>query len=72
MTKLVTLTSQGRVTLPKELRASLGLKSGAKLMFSQLADGTVIMRVKHQKLSDLAGILTRQNQPSVAIADMKR
>src|SRR5450830_403538 len=72
MTKLVTLTSQGRVTLPKELRASLGLEPGAKLTFSQLADGTVIMRVKHQKLSHLAGILTGQNQPSVTVADMKR
>jgi len=72
MTKLVTLTSKGRVTLPKELRASLGLEPGAKLTLSQLADGTVIMRVKHQKLSDLAGILTGQNQPSVTIADMKR
>jgi len=72
MTKLVTLTSKGRVTLPKELRTSLGLEPGAKLTFSQLADGTVIMRVKHQKLPDLAGILTLHNQPSVAIADMKR
>ena len=72
MTKLVTLTSRGRVTLPKELRASLGLEPGAKLTFSQLADGTVLMRVKHQRLSDLAGILSRQNQPSIAIADMKR
>ena len=72
MTKLVTLTSQGRVTLPKELRARLGLEPGAKMTFSQLADGTVIMSVKHQKLSDLAGILTGQNQPSVTIADMKR
>ena len=72
MTKLVTLTSKGRVTLPKELRASLGVKPGDKLTLSQLSDGTVVIRVKRQKLSELAGILTGQNQPSVTIADMKR
>jgi antitoxin PrlF len=55
MTREVTLISKGRVTLPKELRASLGLEPGTKLTFSQLADSTVVMRVKHQKLSDLAG-----------------
>lgn len=72
MTKLVTLTSKGRVTLPKELRASLGVKPGDKLTLSQLSDGTLVIRVKRQKLSELAGILTGQNQPSVTIADMKR
>jgi antitoxin PrlF len=72
MTTEVTLTSKGQITLPKELRTSLGLNPGAKLAFSQLADGTVVMRVKHRKLSDLAGILTRPGQPSVSIEEMSR
>jgi AbrB family looped-hinge helix DNA binding protein len=66
------LTSKGQITLPKELRNSLGLTPGAKLAFSQLSDGTVVMRVKHRKLADLAGLLTRPGQPSVPVEDMSR
>ncbi|MBB3182288.1 AbrB/MazE/SpoVT family DNA-binding domain-containing protein [Variovorax sp. Sphag1AA] len=67
-----TLTSRGRITLPKALRKSLGLTTGAKLSFSQLSDGTVVMRVKRRKLADLAGILTRPGQPKVSVEDLRR
>lgn len=74
MTTEVTLTSKGQITLPKELRTSLGLEAGAKLAFTQLSDGTgtVVMRVKHRKLSELAGLLTRPGQPSVPLEDLSR
>ncbi|MBQ1765908.1 MAG: AbrB/MazE/SpoVT family DNA-binding domain-containing protein [Aquincola sp.] len=72
MTSEATLTSKGQVTLPKELRVSLGLEAGAKLSFSQLSDGTVVMRVKHRKLSESAGMLTRPGQPSVPLKDLRR
>jgi AbrB family looped-hinge helix DNA binding protein len=72
MTTEVTLTSKGQITLPKELRNRLGLEPGARLAFSQLSDGTVVMRVKHRKLSDLAGILTAPGQPTVTIEQMSR
>ncbi|WP_179106822.1 AbrB/MazE/SpoVT family DNA-binding domain-containing protein [Variovorax sp. KK3] len=67
-----TLMSRGRITLPKALRTSLGLTPGTKLAFSQLSDGTVVMRVKRRKLADLAGILTRSDQPKFSVEDLSR
>jgi AbrB family looped-hinge helix DNA binding protein len=71
MTTLVTLTSRGRITLPKKLRAELGLKPGTRLAFSQLSDGSVIMRVKNRTLSSLGGILAKEGYPAVSVDEMK-
>lgn len=65
-----TLTSKGQVTVPREIRERLGLASGDKLAFTLLSDGTVIMRAKTRRLLDLAGSLTRSNQPHVTIEQM--
>lgn len=65
-----TLTSKGQVTVPREIRDRLGLMSGDKLAFTLLSDGTVIVRAKTRRLLDLAGTLTRPNQPHVTIEQM--
>ena len=65
-----TLTSKGQVTVPREIRERLGLKSGDKMAFTMLSDGTVVMRPKTRRLADLAGSLTRTGQPKVAIEAM--
>lgn len=70
MADATTLTSKGQVTVPREVRERLGLKAGDKLTFTLLSDGTVIMRAKTRRLADLAGMLTRADQPTVAIEDM--
>jgi AbrB family looped-hinge helix DNA binding protein len=72
MTFHVTLGRRGQFTLPKALREALGVTPGSRLALSQLSDGTVVLRVKHRKLVDLAGILTRAGQPSVSIEQMGR
>jgi antitoxin PrlF len=59
MAKPTTLTSNGRVTVPREIRDRLGLKAGDKLTFALLSDGTMVMRAKTKRLSDLAAMLTR-------------
>lgn len=66
-----TLTAKGQTTIPKEIRERLGLEPGDKLTFTALSDGTVVMRAKTRKLLDLAGSLTRPDQPSVSINEMK-
>lgn len=71
MTITVTMTSRGRITLPKELRDQLGLVPGSRLAFSLLSDGSVVLRVKNRRLASLGGILTRPDQPSVSIDQMK-
>ena len=70
MADATTLTSKGQVTVPREIRDRLGLKSGDKMTFTMLSDGAVIMRPKTRRLADLAGSLTRPGQPGVAIEDM--
>ena len=66
-----TLTAKGQTTIPKEIRERLGLEPGDKLTFTALSDGTVVMRAKTRRLLDLAGSLTRPDQPSVSIDEMK-
>jgi antitoxin PrlF len=65
-----TMTTKGQVTVPREIRDRLGLKSGDKMAFTMLSDGTVVMRPKTRRLADLAGSLTRPGQPKVAVEDM--
>jgi antitoxin PrlF len=70
MSDATTLTSKGQVTVPRDIRDRLGLKSGDKMAFTMLSDGTVIMRPKTRRLAELAGSLTRPGQPKVAVEDM--
>ena len=65
-----TMTTKGQVTVPREIRDQLGLKSGHKMAFTMLSDGTIVMRPKTRRLADLAGSLTRTGQPKVAVEDM--
>jgi len=44
-----TLTSNGQTTVPKEIRDSLQMKEGDRIMFTLLPDGTVLMRVKSKR-----------------------
>ena len=70
MADATTMTTKGQVTVPREIRDRLGLKSGDKMAFTMLSDGTVVMRPKTRRLADLAGSLTRPGQPTVAVKDM--
>ena len=70
MAGATTITTKGQVTVPREIRDRLGLKSGDKMAFTMLSDGTVVMRPKTRRLLDLAGSLTRPGQPKVAVQDM--
>ena len=51
------VTSKGQVTIPKEVRERLGLKSGDRVLFSIEGGEAMIRKVKHEKLSE---ILERQ------------
>lgn len=68
----VVMGPRGQVTIPKEMRRVLGLRAGSKITFTQLSDGTILMRAKRFKLSEIAGILTTPSQPSISIEEMRR
>ena len=72
MTTVATLTSKGQTTIPKEIRDSLGMKSGDRITFTLMPDGTVIMRVKRKSIMQLAGVLHKKGRKPVSVAQMSR
>ena len=65
-----TLTSKGQITIPKEIRDSLGLKPKDRLSFTQMPNGTVIMRVKNKSILDLADLI-KYKGPNIPIEKMR-
>ncbi len=49
-----TLTSKGQATIPLEVRMAARLKTGDRIHFTVLADGTIILRVKNRSIRDIA------------------
>ncbi len=48
-----TVTSKGQVTIPKEIRETLGVNEGDKLIFLVEGDKVVLRKVGSEKLSDI-------------------
>jgi AbrB family looped-hinge helix DNA binding protein len=67
-----TLTSKGQTTIPKGIRDKLGIKSGDRMTFTLMPDGTVLLRVKNRSVLELAGVLRRKGQKPVPIAQLSR
>lgn len=65
-----TMTSKGQITIPREVRESLGLKSGTRVEFALTADGEWRLRpVRTHGLSGLAGLL-HYDGPALTIEQM--
>lgn len=67
-----TITSKGQVTIPADIRKAMGLNVGERVVFTQLDDGTTIMRAKTRSILELKGALkaTKGSQRKVSIQDM--
>jgi AbrB family looped-hinge helix DNA binding protein len=67
-----TVTSKGQITIPADIRRALGLKTGERVVFTQLDDGTTVFRAKRRSIMEIRGILKpaqRKRRP-VSIKDM--
>ncbi len=52
------VTSKGQVTIPVEIRRTMGIKEGDGLLFeSPLADGVRLRVIRRRRLTELAGAL---------------
>lgn len=71
MTDATTLTAKGQVTVPSAIRQKMGLKPGDRITFALLSDGTLVVRPKSRKITDLAGILYKPERKAVPLEDMK-
>lgn len=67
-----TLTSKGQTTIPKDIRDSLGMKSGDRMTFTLMPDGTVLMRVKNKRVMSLAGSLRRKGRKPLPVHQLSR
>ena len=65
-----TVTSKGQTTIPKDVRTAARLKSGDRIHFTVLEDGTIIVRVKNRSIRDIA--IKVPGSKRVSIARMKR
>jgi antitoxin PrlF len=70
MSEPTTMSSKGQVTIPRGVRERLGLQAGDKIAWTILSNGTVVVRPKTRRLSDLVGVLNRPDLPSVSVDEM--
>jgi AbrB family looped-hinge helix DNA binding protein len=52
-----TLTSKGRITLPREIRDAPGVSPGDKLAFRRTVDGQIVVEARNVDFRSLAGML---------------
>ncbi|MGM0914276.1 MAG: AbrB/MazE/SpoVT family DNA-binding domain-containing protein [Pseudomonadota bacterium] len=64
-----TVTSKGQVTIPAEVRSSLGLSPGDRLEFVPLGEGKYAIMASTHTVSDLKGMIKKPSSP-VSIEDM--
>ena len=66
-----TITSKGQVTIPADIRKALDLAAGERVVFTQLEDGTTVMRVKRRSIQEIKGLLKKEKvNPKVSIDEM--
>lgn len=58
-----TISSKGQVTLPREVRTSLGVSAGDRLDFVRLEDGTYAIVPASHSIRALKGLLPRRETP---------
>lgn len=66
---VATITSKGQVTIPKGVRAMLGIKAGDRIDFVMRGDGTVVVRPCVTDLDDVHGMLVTSKKVSIEEMD---
>ena len=64
-----TLTPKGQLTLPKEVRAALGVGPGDRVEFVRMEDGNYAVMPATQSVKMLKGLIPKPRKP-VTLADM--
>jgi antitoxin PrlF len=64
------ITSKGQVTIPKEVRDALHLKSGDRIAFDLRPDGSAVVRPAKVDIRDCFGLLKAKRH--VSLEEMNR
>lgn len=69
---ILSVTAKGQVTFRKELLRHLGIRPGDKISVDMLPDGRAEVRAARRtgKISDLSGMLHRENGPVLTIEEI--
>jgi AbrB family looped-hinge helix DNA binding protein len=66
-----TLTSKGQLTLPKSVRERMGLDSGDRVEFVEVADGVFNIVAATRDVRELRGMISKPKD-AVSLDDMNR
>jgi AbrB family looped-hinge helix DNA binding protein len=67
-----TLTTNGQITIPKEIREHLKLRAGQFVRFQIRADGLVVIRPRNRDVRELKGILLPKGRKPVSLEHMNK
>jgi AbrB family looped-hinge helix DNA binding protein len=70
MMSTATLTTKGQITIPKEIRERLMLRTGDKLDFTLTEAGDVLLKPVTRHVDEVFGRLGKPGQPALTPADM--
>ena len=66
-----TITSKGQVTIPKDVRARLGVGTGDRVEFIEIKEGVFQMVAATQDVKALKGIVPKPQEP-LTLEDMDK
>ena len=66
-----TVTSKGQITIPKEVRESLGVATGDRVDFIETAKGVYEVVAASKDVRDLKGLIAKPSRP-VSVEDMRK
>ena len=66
-----TVTSKGQITIPSDVRQTMGLAAGKRVVFTPMGDGATVMRAKTKSLLELKGSLGKPRTKRVAVEKMR-
>ncbi|SHE58666.1 looped-hinge helix DNA binding domain-containing protein, AbrB family [Modicisalibacter ilicicola DSM 19980] len=64
-----TLTSKGQVTIPAQVRASLGVGAGDRIEFVEVEEGKFAILAVNRSIQELKGMIRKPKRP-VSIEEM--
>jgi antitoxin PrlF len=67
-----TLTSKGRITIPKEIRDRLRLQTGHRLEFEIDKNGRVSLIPRNKDIRSLKGIMRSKRKAPVSVEEMNQ
>ena len=65
-----TLTSKGQITIPRDVRERLRLKTGDRVDFEVSSDGSVRMKAVEADIRQLKGCLKKRGRRPVSLEEM--